>query len=117
MAKYGRFDERAREYAITRPDTPTPWINYLMGRNVNAIVSQAAGGLAFYKEPSEGRLTRYRFNGLPVDSPASTSTFRTARPCGTRRSAPPARRSTGTSAGTGSVTPGSIPSGMGFARK
>ncbi|MEI6562957.1 MAG: glycosyl hydrolase family 65 protein [bacterium] len=69
MAKYGRFDEQAREYVITRPDTPAPWINYLMGRDVNAIVSQAAGGLAFYKEPSEGRLTRYRFNGLPVDSP------------------------------------------------
>jgi cellobiose phosphorylase len=54
---------------ITRPDTPAPWINYLMGKDVNAIVSQTAGGLAFYKEPAMGRLTRYRFNGLPVDSP------------------------------------------------
>ena len=66
---YGRFDSANREYVITNPDTPSPWVNYLMGRNVTAIVSQAAGGLAFYKEPSEGRLTRYRFNGLPADSP------------------------------------------------
>lgn len=67
--QYGRFDTRTREYVIVRPDTPAPWINYLMGRDVNAIVSQAAGGLAFYKEPAMGRLTRYRFNGMPVDSP------------------------------------------------
>jgi cellobiose phosphorylase len=69
MIKYGQFDETAREYVITRPDTPAPWINYLMGRDVNAFVSQAAGGLAFYKEPTMGRLTRYRFNGTPADSP------------------------------------------------
>ncbi|MCF7853386.1 MAG: hypothetical protein K9N51_01200 [Candidatus Pacebacteria bacterium] len=66
---YGHFDEENREYVITRPDTPAPWINYLMGRDLHAIVSQNAGGLAFFGEPAEGRLTRYRFNGLPVDSP------------------------------------------------
>lgn len=69
MNRYGKFDEARREYVITRPDTPAPWVNYLMGRDLYAIVSQTAGGLAFYKEPAEGRLTRYRFNGLPVDSP------------------------------------------------
>lgn len=69
MNTYGRFDDRRREYVIVRPDTPAPWINYLMGRNLHAIVSQASGGLAFYREPAEGRLTRYRFNGLPTDSP------------------------------------------------
>ncbi len=69
MNKYGRFDDRAREYAIARPDTPSPWINYLMGRNLTAFVSQSGGGLAYFKEPSEGRLMRYRFNGVPADSP------------------------------------------------
>ncbi|NLO73707.1 MAG: hypothetical protein GX100_06295 [candidate division WS1 bacterium] len=69
MPDYGHFDEEAREYVITRPDTPAPWINYLMGGGLYAFLSQTAGGVAFYHEPAEGRLTRYRFNGLPVDSP------------------------------------------------
>lgn len=66
---YGHFDEERREYVVTDPRTPAPWINYLMGGELTALISQAAGGLAFYREPAEGRLTRYRFNGLPVDSP------------------------------------------------
>ncbi len=66
MNKYDIFDEAKREYVITRPDTPAPWINYLMGSDLCVLMSQTAGGLAFYKEPAEGRLTRYCFNGLPV---------------------------------------------------
>ena len=69
MKSFGRFDDKRREYVVTHPETPAPWINYLMGGDLTALISQAAGGLAFYKEPSEGRLTRYRFNGLPADSP------------------------------------------------
>jgi len=67
--RYGSFDEVAREYVITSPETPAPWINYLMGGGLYALISQAAGGMAFYREPAEGRLTRYRFNGVPMDSP------------------------------------------------
>lgn len=69
MAEYGYFDEEAREYVITNPVTPAPWINYLTGGGLWAFLSQTAGGLAFYREPAEGRLTRYRFNGPPLDSP------------------------------------------------
>lgn len=68
-SKYGRFDERSREFVITDPRTPAPWINYLMGRDLHAFISQGAGGTAWFREPAHGRLTRYRFNGLPVDSP------------------------------------------------
>ncbi|MHB9026083.1 MAG: GH36-type glycosyl hydrolase domain-containing protein [Armatimonadota bacterium] len=67
--QYGYFDDAAREYVISNPETPGAWINYLMGGELYAFISQAAGGVAFYREPAEGRLTRYRFNGLPVDSP------------------------------------------------
>ncbi len=67
--KYGRFDEQTREFVIRDPRTPAPWINYLMGKDFYAFISQGAGGAAWFREPVHGRLTRYRFNGLPVDSP------------------------------------------------
>ena len=67
--KYGYFNEEKKEYVITRPDTPTPWINYLFGKNISAFISQSAGGCAWYGEADTGRLTRYRFNGMPVDTP------------------------------------------------
>ena len=69
MKKYGNFSSHTREYVITDPNTPAPWINYLFGRNLQAFISQAAGGCAWYAEPVHGRITRYRFNGAPVDSP------------------------------------------------
>ncbi len=69
MGSYGYFDESAREYVITSPETPAPWINYLMGKNLKAFISQGAGGMLWQGEPNCGRLTRYRFNGLPADSP------------------------------------------------
>ncbi|MDP6631513.1 MAG: hypothetical protein QGH42_03800 [Kiritimatiellia bacterium] len=69
MDQYGYFDEAAREYVITQPATPTPWINYLMGKNLKAFVSNGAGGMLWHGEPNCGRMTRYRFNGLPMDSP------------------------------------------------
>lgn len=69
MRSYGGFDPASREYVIRRPETPVPWINYLIGRDMRAFISQSAGGMAFYRDASAGRLTRYRFNGLPVDSP------------------------------------------------
>ena len=69
--KYGAFDAATREYVIRDPCTPVPWINYLMGRNMQAFISQAAGGTAWYREPVHGRLTRFRFNGLPSGAPHS----------------------------------------------
>ncbi|MGP8163290.1 MAG: GH36-type glycosyl hydrolase domain-containing protein [Acidimicrobiales bacterium] len=66
---YGYYDADAREYVVTRPDTPTPWMNYLgMGR-YGGIISNTAGGFSFDRDPRDRRVSRYRYNSLPVDQP------------------------------------------------
>ncbi|TFG68246.1 MAG: glycosyl transferase, partial [Anaerolineales bacterium] len=68
--QYGRFSEDAREYIITRPDTPTPWMNYISNlRGYCGIVSQTGGGFSFHQDPRERRITKYRYNNVPVDRP------------------------------------------------
>ncbi len=67
--KYGHFDNVAREYVITRPDTPRSWINYLGSRLYGGIITQNAGGYSFYRTGSAGRILRMRFNGIPADQP------------------------------------------------
>ena len=68
--KYGQFSTDGREYIITRPDTPTPWINYISNlRGYCGIISQAAGGFSFHKDPRDRRITKYRYNNIPVDRP------------------------------------------------
>jgi len=67
--QFGYFDDAAREYVITRPDTPRSWINYLGSRLYGGIITQNAGGYSFYKSGGTGRLMRMRFNGVPVDEP------------------------------------------------
>ncbi|HBT64914.1 MAG TPA: glycosyl transferase, partial [Ruminococcaceae bacterium] len=69
MAAYGYFDNDNKEYVITRPDTPTPWINYIGSGGYSGIVSQTGGGLCFDGDPSNRRVTRYKFNNLPADRP------------------------------------------------
>jgi cellobiose phosphorylase len=64
---FGRFDDAAREYVISRPDTPIPWINYLGSENYFGIISNTAGGYSFYKDARLRRLTRYRYNAAPPD--------------------------------------------------
>ncbi|MCS7048820.1 MAG: hypothetical protein NZ483_05955, partial [Verrucomicrobiae bacterium] len=64
-----RFDDKRRVIRITRPDLPAPWINYLSNGMLHAFVSQAGGGLAWWKSPLKNRLTRYRQYNLPLDSP------------------------------------------------
>lgn len=59
---YGYFDESKKEYVITRPDTPAPWVNYLGSPEYGAIVSNNAGGYSFAKSGANGRLLRYVFN-------------------------------------------------------
>jgi len=66
--RYGHFDDSAREYVITRPDTPWPWINYLGGEDFFSLVSNAGGGYSFYKDARLRRLTRYRYNDVPLDT-------------------------------------------------
>ncbi len=65
--RYGYFDDTAREYVITRPDTPLPWINYLGSEDFFALCSNTAGGYAFYRDARLRRLTRYRYNNAPLD--------------------------------------------------
>ncbi len=68
--QFGDFSKDAREYIITRPDTPTPWINYISNpRGYCGIVSQTGGGFSFHKDPRERRITKYRYNNVPVDRP------------------------------------------------
>ena len=59
---YGYFDEKNREYVITRPDTPAPWCNYLGSPEYGAIISNNAGGYSFVKSGANGRILRYHFN-------------------------------------------------------
>ncbi len=60
--QYGYFDEQAREYVITRPDTPEPWANYLGSPEYGALISNNAGGYSFVKSGANGRILRYVFN-------------------------------------------------------
>ena len=60
--QYGYFDDRAREYVITRPDTPAPWANYLGSPRYGALISSNAGGYSFVKSGANGRILRYVFN-------------------------------------------------------
>jgi len=66
--KYGFFDDEKREYVITNPRTPYPWINYLGNEDYFSLISNTAGGYTFYKDAKFRRLTRYRYNNVPVDN-------------------------------------------------
>ena len=66
--KYGYFDDKAKEYVITTPHTPLPWINYLGSNDFFSLISNTCGGYSFYKDAKLMRITRYRYNNIPVDS-------------------------------------------------
>ena len=63
--RYGYFDDRAREYVITTPETPLPWINYLGNQDFFSLISNTGGGYSFYRDAKLLRLTRYRYNTPP----------------------------------------------------
>ena len=65
--RYGHFDDERREYVITRPDTPLPWINYLGSEEYFALLSNTAGGYSFVRDARLRRLLRYRYNNAPLD--------------------------------------------------
>ena len=65
--RYGYFDDGQREYVITRPDTPLPWINYLGSEEYFGLISNTAGGYSFFRDARLRRLTRYRYNNAPLD--------------------------------------------------
>lgn len=66
--KYGYFDDKNREYVINNPRTPWPWINYLGNEDFFSLISNSAGGYTFYKDAKFRRITRYRYNNVPMDS-------------------------------------------------
>lgn len=66
--KFGHFDDSAKEYVITSPRTPLPWINYLGSENFFSLISNTCGGYSFYRDAKLLRLTRYRYNNVPGDS-------------------------------------------------
>ena len=66
--RYGHFDDEHREYVITDPQTPWPWINYLGNEDFFSLISNTAGGYSFYKDAKFRRITRYRYNGVPMDN-------------------------------------------------
>ena len=68
MKEYGYFDDAHREYVITDPATPWPWINYLGNEDFFGLISNTAGGYDFYKDAKFRRITRYRYNGVPMDN-------------------------------------------------
>lgn len=65
---YGYFDDQQREYVITAPQTPFPWINYLGNDDFFTLISNTAGGYSFYKDARLRRLTRYRYNNVPTEA-------------------------------------------------
>ena len=65
--QFGHFDDQQREYVITDPRTPLPWINYLGSEDFFTLLSNTAGGYCFYRDARLRRLTRYRYNNCPVD--------------------------------------------------
>ncbi len=67
--QYGYFDDNAKEYVITRPDTPQSWSNYLGSTEYGAIITNNAGGYGFYKSGARGRFMRLFFNSIPMDQP------------------------------------------------
>ena len=65
---FGHFDDLHREYVITNPKTPWPWINYLGNEDFFSLISNTAGGYSFYKDAKFRRITRYRYNNVPMDN-------------------------------------------------
>ncbi len=65
--KFGYFDDANKEYVITSPKTPYPWINYLGTQDFFSLISNTAGGYSFYKDARLRRITRYRYNNVPID--------------------------------------------------
>ena len=66
--KFGHFDDANREYVITTPRTPLPWINYLGCNSYFTLISNTCGGYSFYKDAKLLRITRYRYNNVPADN-------------------------------------------------
>ncbi|MBQ1707617.1 MAG: glycosyl transferase, partial [Bacteroidales bacterium] len=68
MKEFGHFDDKAREYVVTEPATPWPWINYMGTEDFFSLISNTAGGYCFCRDAKFRRILRYRYNGVPMDA-------------------------------------------------
>ena len=103
--KFGYFDDQNKEYVITTPQTPLPWINYLGSEDFFSLVSNTAGGYSFYRDARMRRLTRYRYNNSPLDMDGHRIYIKDGDTVGTRAGSPPRPRWTVTAAATVWATP------------
>lgn len=69
LEKYGHFSEDGKEFVITKPDTPAPWVNYISNTRYTGLITNTGGGYSFYICPKDSRITRWRYNCLPWDRP------------------------------------------------
>lgn len=69
LDKYGRFSDDNREFVVTRPDTPAPWVNYISNTRYTGLISHTGGGYSYWMDPRDSRITRHRYNSLPWDRP------------------------------------------------
>jgi len=69
VKRYGYFFTETDEFVITRPDTPAPWVNYISNGRYSGLISNTGGGYSFYRCPKNSRITRWRYNSLPIDRP------------------------------------------------
>ncbi len=65
--EYYEFDDKNSEIIFKRHDMPTPWMNYLSNGELFTMISQAGGGLSWYKSPLIWRIGKYGFYNLPTD--------------------------------------------------
>lgn len=98
--RFGYFDDDNREYVITDPKTPWPWINYLGNEDFFSLISNTAGGYSFYKDAKFRRITRYRYNNVPMDNGDATSTSMKAATYGLPPGSPARPHSTATNVAT-----------------
>ena len=98
--KFGHFDDARKEYVITTPRTPLPWINYLGSEDFFSLVSNTAGGYSFYRDARMRRLTRYRYNSSPLDMDGHHIYIKEAIPSGIPAGSPPRQSWTATPAAT-----------------
>lgn len=69
LDKYGHFSDDGKEFIITRPDAPAPWVNYISNTRYTGLISHTGGGYSYWVDPRDSRITRHRYNALPWDRP------------------------------------------------